>query len=154
MNEPLKNKKIDYLEDILNIKVLDVNFSKESFIPSKLMTFMREKQLAEVGILFCIPNQKSIAKKLIAFVTTMITVKRYKNRLLKEKISRVEQYGVYPNIESPLIVFCLDGKANKYANQHILPQFNSNLIGCFRKIIMKLANCHPSIAGIILTVKV
>lgn len=70
--------------------------------------------------------------------------------LTRQGNSIVGRFGVYPTAEDPVAIYSLDSRAERYINKHVLPSLPGGLNGLFRRIIMKIAKCHPSVGGIII----
>jgi hypothetical protein len=105
------------------------------------------------GILVDVPINANLIKKLVFFLLTIARVKLIKRKVSKNNGLVKKCYAVYPTIEEPLVLYPLATNAERYANQQILPTLTGGINGFIRRIIMKIAKCHPSIAGVIVVVE-
>lgn len=141
----MNKQKTAYIEKAMSLTIVE-----HAFYTKSLADNLRSKNY---GILVDVPASNNLIKKLVFFLWTIVKVNLLKRKVFSNNGVVNKCYAVYPTIEEPLILYPLATNAENYANQKILPNLTGGLNGFIRRIIMKVAKCHPSIAGFIIVVE-
>jgi len=69
-------------------------------------------------------------------------------RLYAAGAGEVRVFGFFPDVESPTVVYELDGPAQDYVESHILPAGGS-LPGPVRRLLRAWAGCDPGVGAVV-----
>jgi len=105
------------------------------------------------GIVAPVATHSNVLHKTASLFRVSMNIWLLKIKLKRRGYQVTGKYGVYPDLEAPLIIFELDSKAADYTNNLILPTIPSGINGALRKVIMGITKCHPSTSGIILVAR-
>lgn len=138
--QPISDAVSDFkiIEHYLQVPIVDITQSKS--LPNS----------NSIGLLARIDPHPNVIRKTISLLHASTRSWLLSMKLKRQGYEIEGKFGVYPNVEMPVTIYELNSSAERYCNTHVLPVLPPSLNGRIRLMIMKLARCHPSVAGIVL----
>jgi len=145
--------KLKTLEKNLQVPLFDLDRSVGESKSDELVGFIQALSCnTGFGVLLRIDTDSNIIKKTLSLLLISLRI-----WILKLKLKRyggvVGRFCIYPSIEEPVTIYEAGTPAEHYVNQFVLPALPHGVNGKVRKLIMVLARCHPSSAGMVLVVR-
>ncbi len=144
---------LEILADYLQVPLFDFCHTAHYFNSNIFITdaiIQRPSDEAAFGVIVRIDTHLNVLRKTLSLALALIRIWLLSQKLKRKKYEIVGRFGVYPSIQEPITIYELNTQAEQYCNNFILPTFSPGLYGHLRKLIMKLAKCHPSTAGVLL----
>jgi len=125
----------------------------EHYLQVPVINIIQSKKLPDsnsIGLLARVDPHPNLIRKTFSLLRASTSSWLLSMKLKRQGYEIEGKFGVYPNIELPVTIYELNSPAELYCNSQVLPALPGNLNGWGRRMIMRLARCHPSVAGIVL----